>query len=448
MLKRLVLFLLIGFTVSAGLTGCTKTPEKLFKDGKYAEAYPEFVKRAGKNELSMKNEVMNGSSSSRHRSGNKAINDYYYAALCQKNLGNNKEANFYYNKVVEVSNYKIRTPRDEAKELKDQYNRYISAVNNYRYYQKQFCEDAQAYRDRYYNSGSNTDPYSSRTTDPYSTGGSDTDPYSGGNSDPYSGSGSNSDPYSGSGSDTDPYSGSGSDTDPYSGSGSGTDPYSGSGSDTDPYSGSGNTDPYDPDYVPDMSYVNSSYRAMLNEKEKFESLLYRTSSEIVPNIATIKDEYEWMSGYLDSYLNVASPYRIEDNKFKGSLISDDYYRFTDKANGFTTLLKNADTKITYTVEDLKVENLAQVREAQNFVSDYSGSSAQAPQEPTARQAITVEDETDVPVTGNLKEADANMRNAYNNYKALVSNGASENEVKAAAEEYKKAKKIYEALKKQ
>ena len=383
---------------------------------------------------------MNGSSSSRHRSGNKAINDYYYAALCQKNLGNDKEANFYYNKVVEVSNYKIRTPRDEAKELKDQYNRYISAVNNYRYYQKQFCDDAQAYRDRYYNSG-NTDPYSSRTTDPYSGSGSDTDPYSG--------SGSNTDPYSGSGSDTDPYSGSGSDTDPYSGSGSDTDPYSGSGSDTDPYSGSGsNTDPYDPDYLPDMSYVNSSYRTMLDEKERFESLLYRTSSEIVPNIGTIKDEYEWMSGYLDSYLNVASPYRIEDNKFKGSLISDDYYRFTDKANDFTSLLKNADTKITYTVEDLKVENLAQVREAQNFVSDYSGSAAQAPEEPTARQSITVDEETEAPVTGNLKEADANMRAAYDKYKKLVSAGASENEVKAAAEEYKEAKKLYEALKKQ
>lgn len=148
-------------------------------------------------------------------------------------------------------------------------------------------------------------------------------------------------------------------------------------------------------------------------------------------------------------MEVASPYNIERNKFKSALISDDYDRFSSKANAYSRLIQNTETKITYTTEDLKITNLAQVREAQNFIGDHGSSPAQAPSTPTARVVSVVNEEFDAQITGNIKEADANMRAAYNNYKNLASDGAaSASEVKLAAEEYRKAKKIYDALRKQ
>jgi len=103
---------------SVFLAGCND-PDKIFQKGDYAKAYPEFVKRAGTNEVTLRNEAANGTFEPRQKAGNQAVHDLFYAAECQKKLGNNAEAEALYRRVVALSQYQIRIPHDQSALLKD-----------------------------------------------------------------------------------------------------------------------------------------------------------------------------------------------------------------------------------------------------------------------------------------------------------------------------------------
>jgi len=147
-------FVFLLFSVAVFLSGCGNNPDSLFKKGKYSEAYTEFIKRGGMNEAALKTEVMNGSFDSRNNAGNQAIHDYYYAAECQKKLGNTALAQSYYQKVVDLSKYQIRIPKNQCEQVKNAYEYFLNCVRNFR--------DREIQLTQY--SSSNTDPYSNSQT--------------------------------------------------------------------------------------------------------------------------------------------------------------------------------------------------------------------------------------------------------------------------------------------
>ncbi len=293
--KRLRVFFLLVVATSVLLAGCGKDPDKLFKEGKYDKAYPEFIKRAGTNETALKTVTTNAANAdSRIAAGNQAIHDLYYAAECQKKLGNTAEANGLYKRVVDLSNYKIQVPADRSVLLKDSLDSLLRAARDVRYQEVSY---GQAYRDWQNQPSGNTDPYDDDDTDPYDNHGS-----SGSNTDPYNNhgsSGSNTDPYNNHGS-------SGSNTDPYGSStgssGSNTDPYDDDDDDdTDPYAYSSSTS------APSRFWLDNSISTLATRRRDFERTLYSTTAAQVPDIEAVKKEYERYSRALDSYLQFASP---------------------------------------------------------------------------------------------------------------------------------------------
>lgn len=137
-MKRIILLFVMSLVLSVGLAGCSKDPDALYREGKYAEAYTEYVKRGGLNEVALKTEKTNDLEKAqeelarRQQNGNQAIHDYFYAAECQKQLGNIDQANLYYGKVVDVSKCQIRTPCDKLPLLQSSYDNLIRAIDAYR----------------------------------------------------------------------------------------------------------------------------------------------------------------------------------------------------------------------------------------------------------------------------------------------------------------------------
>ncbi|OQA06827.1 MAG: hypothetical protein BWY66_01661 [bacterium ADurb.Bin374] len=411
MMKRAVLFFMVSFMVTVGLTGCGNNPDKLFKDGKYAEAYTEFVKRAGTNEIKLKTETVNASAyetQQRQKSGNQALHDFYYAAECQKQLGNTAEANMYYQRVVDISRYQIRTPHDQGALLKASFASLLSAVQSYRSAQVDYIDEA-------------TRPPEDEETDPYDSGNGNTDPYDGGsgNTDPYDGGSGNTDPYSGGNGNTDPYN---------SVAKSATVAKSASVSDT---------------------WMRSAYNTMVSRRQEFERLLYSTTADQVSNIQSIKDQYRTFSSALDTYLSFASPSKTVSSPEWVESFGSMYYRSVSSAgNQFTSTLSGAQSKITYTVEPFNVTEPQLVVQATAALGGSASSSeAQAVVEPEQRIALQVEGSV-APVTGDIKTAEASMKAAFDTYKNLCSTGADEAEVKKALSAYNEAKATFNALKNQ
>lgn len=131
MKRKLLLFFTV--VVCALLaTGCRDTPEKLFEEGRYDQAYPLFVERAGINEVRLKQESVGVSYETRNRAANQSIHDYYHAAECLRRQGRENEASVYYQRVAYISDYNIRIPDDRAQELHDSYDRLTAAISDFR----------------------------------------------------------------------------------------------------------------------------------------------------------------------------------------------------------------------------------------------------------------------------------------------------------------------------
>lgn len=411
MMRRAVLFLMVSLMVAVGLTGCGSNPDKLFKDGKYTEAYTEFVKRAGTNEIKLKTETVNASAyetQQRQKSGNQALHDYYFAAECQKQLGNTSEANMYYQKTIDISKYQIRTPHDQGALLKASFASLLSAVQSYRSAQVDYIDEA-------------TRPPEEEDTDPYDSGSDNTDPYSGGSG--------NTDPYSGGSSDTDPYSG---------------------GSSTDPYNSVAKSETVAKSASVSDTWMRSAYNTMVSRRQEFEKLLYSTTADQVSNIQSVKDQYRTFSSALDSYLSFASPSKTVSNPEWVESFASMYYRSVSSAgNQFTSTLSGAQSKITYTVENLNVAEPQLVVQATAALGDSASSSSQAQSavEPEQTTAFQVEGSV-APATGDIKTAEASLKAAFNTYKNLCTIGADEAEVKKALSAYNEAKDTFNALKKQ
>lgn len=411
MMRRAVLFFMMSFMVTVGLTGCGNNPDTLFKKGKYSEAYTEYVKRAGTNEVAMKTEKANASAyetQQRHKNGNQALHDYYYAAECQKQLGNTAEAGIYYQKAVDVSKYQIRTPHDQGALLKSSFASLLSSVQSYRSAQVNYIDEA-------------TRPPEEEETDPYDGGSGNTDPYSGGSGN----------------------------TDPYSGGSSNTDPYSGGSSNTDPYNSVAKSASVAQSSSVSDTWMRSAYNTMVTRRQEFEQLLYSTTSDQVSNIQSIKDQYRTFSSALDSYLSFASPSKTVSNPEWVESFASMYYRSVSSAgNQYTSTLSGAQSKITYTVENLKVTDPQLVAQATAALGGSAASSeAQSAVEPEQPTALQVEGSV-APVTGDIKTAEASMKAAFDAYKNLCSTGADEAEVKKALFAYNEAKATFNALKKQ
>ena len=74
-MKRHSLFALFLFALAVVcLCGCD--PDKEFKDGKYSEAYTDFVKEGQTNEVTLKQNP--GRKDVENQYGNMAIHDYFY----------------------------------------------------------------------------------------------------------------------------------------------------------------------------------------------------------------------------------------------------------------------------------------------------------------------------------------------------------------------------------
>ena len=141
---------------SVFLAGCND-PDKNFQKGDYAKAYPEFVKRAGTNEVTLRNEAANGTFEPRQKAGNQAVHDLFYAAECQKKLGNNAEAEALYRRVVALSQYQIRIPHDQSALLKDSLFSLISFAREVRSQETSYGRALSDWRNQ--PPPGNTDPY-------------------------------------------------------------------------------------------------------------------------------------------------------------------------------------------------------------------------------------------------------------------------------------------------
>ncbi len=113
-LGKMMIWSMAVLLVAVFGAGCSilGDPDSLFKDGKYSEAYTKFIERGGTNETRFRTEVMNGAFATRNDAGNQAIHDYYYAAECQKKLGNDALAQSYYKRVVDLSATPVRIPQN------------------------------------------------------------------------------------------------------------------------------------------------------------------------------------------------------------------------------------------------------------------------------------------------------------------------------------------------
>lgn len=382
-MMRKLSFLVVVVTFSLLLAGCGNNPDTLFKKGDYAGAYPEFVKRGGLNESSLKNEVVNGSFNSRNNAGNQAIHDFYYAAECQKRLGNNAEAQMYYQKVVALSQYQIRIPSNQGDLVKNAFDSYMQAVRNFRDREVQL-------------SSTNSSP-----TDPYSTGGSSTDPYSGG---------SNTDPYSG-------------------------------GSNTDPYD-NGNSGSYSVD-----STYQMYYNTMISRRREFERLLYGVTSAQMPEIQSLQREYDYVSRGMDSYLRVvayggvlqrpnANYSRILYNSF-----ADDATRYQRSLYSAQTNMTYTNYSLKLSEPNLVTQAQIAIGSSASAPSEPTTSSGDtSASTPTTSSPVTG-------TSQDLVSAEREMTEAYQNYQKLINSGkASAVEIRLAAEKYQDARKRFDSAK--
>ena len=156
MRKRIWGLMVLALFSSVFLAGCND-PDKNFQKGDYAKAYPEFVKRAGTNEVTLRNEAANGTFEPRQKAGNQAVHDLFYAAECQKKLGNNAEAEALYRRVVALSQYQIRIPHDQSALLKDSLFSLISSAREVRSQETSYGRALSDWRNQ--PPPGNTDPY-------------------------------------------------------------------------------------------------------------------------------------------------------------------------------------------------------------------------------------------------------------------------------------------------
>ena len=156
MRKRIWGLMVLALFSSVFLAGCND-PDKNFQKGDYAKAYPEFVKRAGTNEVTLRNEAANGTFEPRQKAGNQAVHDLFYAAECQKKLGNNAEAEALYRRVVALSQYQIRIPHDQSALLKDSLFSLISFAREVRSQETSYGRALSDWRNQ--PPPGNTDPY-------------------------------------------------------------------------------------------------------------------------------------------------------------------------------------------------------------------------------------------------------------------------------------------------
>lgn len=262
-------FLILAFSVSVLLAGCGNDPDKLFSKGEYEKAYPLFIERAGPKEVALKTETTNGNFDSRNNAGNQAIHDYYYAAECQAQLGNNQEAEALYRRVVGLSEFKIRIPNDKGALLKDSMDSYFRSLRELRNQEVDYGRRLRDWENRPPSGG----------TDPFDDDDDDTDPFN-------DGGGSNTDPFNDDDDD---------DTDPFN---------DGGGSNTDPFSAPASS--YSDD-APSRWWLDSAYSTMRTRQRDFERLLYGTTSGEMPDIASIRTKYESFSRQVDNYCMYAAP---------------------------------------------------------------------------------------------------------------------------------------------
>ncbi|NLI79952.1 MAG: hypothetical protein GX442_26335 [Candidatus Riflebacteria bacterium] len=356
-------FLVLFAAAAVILTGCGNDPDKNFQKGKYAEAYPEFIKRAGTNEVALKNEVANGTFDSRQKAGNQALHDLYYAAECQKRLGNTQEAATLFQRVVGLSQYQIRIPQDRSAILKDGLSSLLSAAREVR---RQEVSYGQALEDW-------ENDQSSGNTDPYDNGGSNTDPYDNG--------GSNTDPYDNGGSNTDPYSNGGSNTDPYSNGGSNTDPYN--SRTTNNVAKAASTAE-----APSRFWLDNAVSTLRSRQRDFEKKLYETTPQQVPDIAKVKAEYDKFSRLLDNYMSYASPGGIffrPDSLFSQMA----WQSFESGADSLQRVTYAAQGNITYISQPLQLKEPQLVEAAKAALQSMGQASAPAtPASPAGAQSTS------------------------------------------------------------
>lgn len=310
-----------------------------YKKGQYDKAYPEYVKSGGLNEVTLKKEVANGGFESRNSAGNQAIHDYYYAADCQKRLGNPETAKLYYQRAVDLSQYSIRIPQDKSALLKDEFGNLENAINSFR------NREVYLSSHQYDNSEDSTDPYSGGTS------GGSTDPYSGGTS--------------------------GGSTDPYSGGTSG-----------------GNTDPYalkaQSAASPNDDYqFRSYYDNILTYRRNFEKKLYSATAQEIPDIENVRREYDRFSRALDTYLTFSAPGGLlQSPNSLGSAIA--YAQLQTALSSFRKVLYSAQGVITYVSQPLNLKEPQLVATAKAEL----GSSASAPKPVSIPSGVKQDNSTD------------------------------------------------------
>ena len=295
------------------LAGCGNNPDTLFKKGKFAEAYPEFIKRAGTNEVALKQETTNGSFNTRNTSANQAIHDFYYAAECQKKLGNTREAAVLFQRVVDLSKYEIRIPSDKSALLKDAMEKLARAAREVR---SQEVSYGRAYRD-----WENTP--------------------------------------SGTGTGTDPY-----DNDP-------TDPYD--NSPTDPYSdGTGSTK----GEAPSRYWLDNAVQTLRTSQRDFERLMFSATKEEIPSIDSIKSEYDRFSRSLDGYLIYGAPGGLlfSPDTIPSGIA---WKFFEDNLNTVTRAVYGAQGVTTYTRHPIQLKEANLVIQAQSALRELGAATGTA-----------------------------------------------------------------------
>lgn len=397
-------FLVLVFSVSVLLVGCGNDPDKLFSKGEYEKAYPLFIERAGPKEVALKTETTNGNFDSRNNAGNQAIHDYYYAAECQAQLGNNQEAEALYRRVVGLSEFKIRIPNDKGALLKDSMDSYFRSLRELRNQEVDYGRRLEDWENRPPSGG--TDPFDDDDTDPFDDD-DDTDPF------PSSGSsGSNTDPFNDydDDDDTDPFPSSGSsssNTDPFNDydydDDDDTDPFgssSSSGSSTDPFASPAAASSYSDD-APSRWWLDSAYSTMRTRQRDFERLLYATTSGEMPDIASIRTKYESFSRQVDNYCMYGAPGGILFSP--DSLVSQIAWSSLESAmDGVRRDMYSASSNVIYEEYALTLKEPQLVAQAKAALArmgvDLAAEEAAAPED-AADAAETTADDTSVTVDG-------------------------------------------------
>ena len=142
MKNRRLLSMVLVIAAAVVLSGCAGNPDRLFRKGKYAEAYPRFVKRAGASEVRLKEERTGVTFDSRNKAGNQSIHDFSHAAKCLRKMGRDDEARLFYQRVVELSNYQIKVPDNRLEALSNAYDKFVRAARDFRRAEENYVSDS------------------------------------------------------------------------------------------------------------------------------------------------------------------------------------------------------------------------------------------------------------------------------------------------------------------